>query len=449
MIELADLKIEHQILPLNGLRVEYPKDPKVSQSRKKIDKLTFITLPDERKLAVCARFWNSFCSLHNLSRSIFDYYSHAEIFERITTVRGTMVRVSLEGSGPADVPISIGTLIACTNPSKPVLQVQEIKNLVDTYAGQHITYESGIVQASFDAPFPQQFQVAGDEFRTRFLLQMPIDGYGLPCAYLELMRLKNHTATIGYSKAFKTTFQLGKDDNGLSFVLDRAMRTFNNEEGYHALKLRLDSATKSWASFYEAGSLRENLVIAMGQDGFDLPQKTEVLQQYDGVCGNPLTYYGMAGSNELSQRKAKTIPVNATVYELINFANELATHHLKSPGTKQRLNAWVGGLIANGEYDLEGTMDTTKEFQDFFLTSTKNLINPEGVRQLYLGDEGDPDVVVVDGIGEIELAGLDEDESDIVTVDGIGQIDLNSFDDEEEECEEDGGDDENKDLAEM
>lgn len=88
MIELDKLKIEHVVIPLNTLKVDYPRDPKQSKSRKKIDQQTYVTLPDNRRFGVCGRFWNSFCSLHNLSRSIFEYYSHAEIFERITKVRG-------------------------------------------------------------------------------------------------------------------------------------------------------------------------------------------------------------------------------------------------------------------------------------------------------------------------------------------------------------------------
>ena len=385
MIELKDVRIEHCIVPLNTLKVDYPRDSKVSKSRKKLDAATSITLHDGRKFGVCGRFWSSFCSLHNLSRSIFDYYSHAEIFERITSVRGHMVRITAQGQGgQEDRPIASGTLVACTSPTKPVLLIKDANDLIERYSGQKALYHDGMVTASFDAPFPQQFKVAEDEFKTRFLMQMPIDGYGLPSAYLELLRVKSQTSAVGLSKAFKTVFQLGKDDNGLSYVLDRAMRTFNNEEGYHAFKLRLETATKSWASFYEAGAIREVILQTLIADGFEAPQRMEILKGFDNMCGNPLTYYGMAGANELSQRKAKTIPVQATVYDLFNFATEVATHHLKAPEFKMKVNAWVGGTMANGEYDLEGTLETAPEFKDFFLTSTKGLITPEEIRQLQI-----------------------------------------------------------------
>jgi hypothetical protein len=212
---------------------------------------------------------------------------------------------------------------------------------------------------------------------------MPLDGYGLPSAYLELLREKNQGAVMGYTKAFKTQFQLGKDDANLIYVLDRAMSTFNNEEGYHAFIKRLESAAHSWASFYEAGTLKVAIKRAMLTDGWDIIQGAQIFSQYDAMTGNPLGYYGLNSDNEVSMRKAKTIPVQASVYQLILFAIELSSHIIKSQEAKTVLWSWIGEKIST-EMDLEGTIESVSQFSDFFLNETRTMMGSNTSRVLYL-----------------------------------------------------------------
>lgn len=381
MIDISNLEVENSILPLNTMSVTFTKDPKACKSKREINANTFIQLPCKRKFAVSDRFWESFCALHFVGMNIFEYFDHAEVFERITTVKGGgNVRVSIERTKDQT---ETGTLLSCTNPGKPILRVNEIVDLIDRYNGEHQRYGTGIIQVSFPAAHPVTFDVAGDDFTTRFVLQMPIDGYGLPSAYLELRRERSSGSIVGMTKAFKTQFQLGKDDNNLYPVLDRAMRTFNNEEGYHAFKKRLEAAAQSWASFHEAGTLHAILSQVLTADGMDLPERLDILKKYNETTGNPLSYYGVTGANELSTRRAKSIPVNATVYDLINFATEVSTHHLRKREQHQRMMSWVGEKLAD-EYDLEGTVKTNPEFKDFFLDKTKGIIVPGGDRVLQL-----------------------------------------------------------------
>lgn len=391
-IALDQLRIENMILPMNSLKVEFTKDPKSCKSNAERARNTFIIVPDGRKFSVSTRFWISFGSLFNLGTNLFEYFSHAEVFDRLTEKKGDNVRITIEGvNGPTDAPIEIGTLLSCTGPGKPILRVEEVKTLVDLYSGDNALYESGIVQASFAAPFPQAFNIGGSEFTTRFMMLLPVDGYGLPAAYLELQRSNTHAVISGMTKAFKTQFQLGKDDTSLTPVLDRAMTTFNNEEGYHTFKLRLEAATKSWASFFEAGQLHDLLESVLTADGFELDQKSTILGSFNDTVGNPLAYYGVTGSNELSQRKAKTIPVKATMFDLFNFVTEVNTHYVTTRAGRQRLNEWIGQKIAE-EFDLENTVETNPEFKDFFLVTTKGIIDPTsnvGERVLDLSDGGE------------------------------------------------------------
>ena len=390
-ISLNDLQIESQILPINGLKVDFTKDPKACKSNAERARNTWIIVPDGRKFQVSSRFWVSFASLFNLGINLFAYFSYDEVFARLTEKKGKSVRITMEGSNGT---METGMMLSCTDPSKPLLKVEEVRTLVHLHDGVNAMYEAGIVQASFKAPYPQEFSIGNSTFTTRFMVQLPVDGYGLPNAYLELQRGATQAVITGATKAFKTMFQLGKDDTSLTTVLDRVMTTFNNEEGYHTFKIRLEAATKSWASFYEAGQLHDLIEAVLEADQFELDQKSGILKQFNNVVGNPLSYYGVTGSNELSQRKAKTIPVQATVFDLFNFVTEVNTHYVTTRAGRQRLNEWIGMKIAE-EYDLEGTCDTNPEFKDFFLAGTKAAIEAEAVtagggRALFFGEDDGP-----------------------------------------------------------
>ena len=153
---LAGLRVEPMVLPVDGLSVEFESDPKACKSRTALDRNTRILLPDGRKMRVSDRFWNSWSSLFNLSRSTFDYFSHEEVFKRLAGVRQDRVRVTAQLDGASG---ATGTLLSCTNPAKPLLPVDEIRSLTDRYAGRGLAYSDGVVTASFDCPFPLDFEI--------------------------------------------------------------------------------------------------------------------------------------------------------------------------------------------------------------------------------------------------------------------------------------------------
>jgi hypothetical protein len=359
--QLSDLNVESTVLPLNSLRVEFERQPKECKSRYEADTHTRIVLPDGRRMRVSSRFWGSFSSLLNLNRSVFDYFSYEEAFDRITKTKGSSVRVACEVQGDT------GTMLSLTNPAKPILRLDEVRALTSEFDGHGISYADGIVTSTFECPFPANFKVAGDDFRTQFTLQMPVDGYGLPAAFLALLRLVCTNGMVAMSPAFKTAFQLGRESTSLLSLLQRAMTTFNNEEGFHSLRQRIDSSTTSWASLNEAKKLRTCLSQACSNDGFDPKQRANLLGEFDTACGDPLGIYGLSGHEELSVRRARSIPVQATVYDLFNFASEAGTHHIKSLGARNRINGWIGETLTQ-EYDLEGTVENFPDFKDYFLS---------------------------------------------------------------------------------
>lgn len=357
---LDRVEISSQIMPLDKLRVEFNKDPKACKGRDEIDANTVMILPDDSRSMVGKRFWTSWSSLFNIGRSVLDYWSYSEAFDRISSTHGKEVRITYQKNGN-------GTkLLSCTNPSKPILSIDSARNLISKYDGKSVMYGDGVATASFDCNYSNKMEIVGDEFKTRFAIHMPLDAYGLPSAYLEMYRLVCSNGAVAMSHAFKTQFQLSKEDIGIDSALDRVMSTFNNEEGYHALKHRFESAAKSWASIDEAYSLYDEVKRAFSSDNVEPAEQNAILQKLQtDVCKSPLVTYGLSSSSEISRRKARTIPVDTTMYDLINFASEVGTHKLSSTDSKNRLNAWIGSTISK-EYNLEGTVESYPNFRDFF-----------------------------------------------------------------------------------
>jgi hypothetical protein len=235
-----------------------------------------------------------------------------------------------------------------------------------------------------------ELNIAGDKYEPRFCLRTPIDGYGNPAIYLELMRLVCLNGAVAMSSAFRTEIPLGKSDKGdVEDAVTRMIQTYSNDEGFAAVATRIEQAAKSWASIHEARSLYEVLNktcpytvgladMRLGTEfenmyAVDVPKGKEeraknmdIHSRFGALIGDMTKVYGLTQLNALSERKASTLPVICTVNDMINFATEVATHHVKGPLAKSNLQGWVGTTLSK-ECDLEGSKTQCPEFKDFFL----------------------------------------------------------------------------------
>jgi hypothetical protein len=167
---------------------------------------------------------------------------------------------------------------------------------------------------------------------------------------------------------------------------------FNNDDGYAAMRHRMEASTKSWLSVNESLTLRK-ILVRMHNNAQLTVSNDRALSKAPGlsdwvqgdVKGSPITaafenmtgdtsrLYGLANLDALSIKRQRTLPVRCTVYDAVNFATEVATHYSKPEGARS-LNAWVGGLIAE-EYDMENTKDKFEDFADFHVQ--RKLVVPE------------------------------------------------------------------------
>lgn len=337
--------------------------------------VTKLTLGGE-EVRPSSRFWHSLQFRFGFTQNIFKYFDHAEVFERISAKSpNDELRWCLERSGKKQAP----TLLAVTNPRSATITHDDLSDLLDRYGTDEVSYAKGVVRSTHAPRHNAPFQIGGDEFQSKFVIDTPIDGFGRPAIYLSLLRQICSNGAIAYTPAFRSELNIGKGTDGATFALVRALEGFNNEEGFAALRQRFDSATKSWASVNEVNRLYKLLlklfhnheltggapVKVKGGDGASALDGTPLFRSFHKMTGDLSSIYGLANLDALSIKRQRTLPTACRVYDLLNFTSELATHHAGEQGARN-LQAHIGQLVSS-EYDLEGTAEQFADWQDFFI----------------------------------------------------------------------------------
>lgn len=311
----------------------------------------------DREYEVGDRFVLSLCSKFGIGTSIFYLFDPAEVFERVQKVhpRGR-VRVVTEQT-------SLGSqrCLAATSPTKSFVdfdtlihilghsnRVSKIKNA--QYGEGSVT----TVHVMDEAPW----EISGELFYQAFTLDTPIDGYGLPSIYLSLIRESNETLLTAESKTFRSEVQLGKAGDKPEIPLTRALDTFNNEEGFQALRQRLGSARSSFASLHECDSLMK--VFRRALDQTNLQSTQEIFSAFHNITGDVSKKYGIATEDSLSSKKARLLPMDCSVLDLVFFSMVVTTHRRSMIRHSKPITQWTGQILDN-EYDLEGSITDEEE----------------------------------------------------------------------------------------
>ena len=383
-------KFDYTFCPVNDLQVVTKEDAK---SGKQV--VQHVLVQDE-PIKPTQRFWTSLYSKYGISNSIFKYFNHAEVFNRISqTEPNDRLRICIE-RGQTATGKAKNRLMAVSNPKNPLVVYDELIDMLGRYNGQHINYVDGKVESTHTPRMggEARFDVMGDVFENRFIMSTPIDGYGMPNIYLSLLRMVCQNGMIGYAKAFRSQLALGKSSDDVTPTITRALDGFNSDDGYAAIRQRIDVASRSWCSVYESQQLYKLLVkmhaagsldvndqslvkgteIAgllasdakkrmMGEDTIGSP----IIKAFHRMTGDPCEHYGLANLDSLSVKRQQTLPVDCKMYDMINFATEVATHYATPTGGRE-VQAWVGNRISE-EYDMENTTDKFTEFADFLIDS--------------------------------------------------------------------------------
>jgi hypothetical protein len=377
-------RFQYTFANVNELVVEAKPDAKSGKR-----KVAAVRVHDE-PLKPTERFWTSLYARYGFNGSFFKYFRHDEVFDRISQVETDRVRICIE----RDDDSGENRLLAVSSPTKPVVLHDDLMGTLDRYQGHGVSYADGVVESTHTPRVGSNtFSVCGDDFSNRFVISVPIDGYGQPNIYLSLLRHICTNGAIGYAKAFRSSLALGKGNDDVVFSIVRALDGFGNDEGFAALRQRFEAAGQSWASVYEAQGLYKHLAKLqyhkrIGGDGAaalgesHLPEhgnsatdslgsrslddtNSPLLTAFHRMTGDISHLYGLANPDALSVKRQKTLPVACKVYELLNFVSEVATHHADEYGSRSS-QAWLGSLIS-GEYDLENSCESYGDFKDFFI----------------------------------------------------------------------------------
>ena len=346
------------------------------------------------------RFWSSLCSTfsnYGLSTKLFKLFTHAEVFQRVSDVVGgegkDRLRFAIEDLGTGNP-----RLLAVTNPTKPLVRYERMGEVLQRYGAQNIEYNTGVIRSTHIPQHMDDFEIAGDGFSHQYVMETPVDGFGKPLIYLSLLRQVCSNGMVGYARAFKTELNIGRGDDGADtmFSIQRALDSFSNEEGYAALRQRFESATNSWASVYEVNRVlkvmnkmaqksmfiepqakhtgtidglahRRDTVLGVSTAAADTeqnPVNIKLMRAFTQMVGDLCAIYGIAHLDAVSTKKMQKIPARCKMYDLLNFTTEAATHYCDEKNGRL-LQAEVGNFVSN-EYDLEGTVQTHEQFQDFF-----------------------------------------------------------------------------------
>ncbi|MFA5766335.1 MAG: hypothetical protein WC919_00235 [Candidatus Paceibacterota bacterium] len=390
-IPKAPPKIEYSTAPLRAIKIEEVGEKGVVQC---------LSIED-RKFYPTSRFWTSLCSTystHGLSTKVFKLFSHQEVLQRLTDVLGgddkARIRFTFEDKGTTP-----GNILAVTLPSKPVIPYERINETLGRFNALTVDYSGGIVRSTHTPNHMADFKIAGDGFAHQYVLETPIDGFGSPLIYLSLLRQVCSNGMIGYSRGFRSEISMGRGDNqnaNVIFSLERALDSFSNEEGYSDLRQRFEKATQSWASIAECNRVYK-VLAKMAEKGMFLQEPTEgaklvnrfatrreavigdigtpegsktsaqtvrIMRAYAGMTGDLCSIYGLTHLDALSRKKMQQLPAHCSMYDLLNFTTEVATHHCEVKNGRL-LQAEVGNFISS-EYDLEGSKESKEQFADWF-----------------------------------------------------------------------------------
>lgn len=353
---VGPVKLEYRTVRLSEL-------VPVSHFDEKRNKNIFTGLDLDGLLEVTPRFKTSFLSRYQFSDNIFRYFGVEEVLERVSkTVASDSLRLCIERGREDAGQGFTGRLLAVSKPDGATMEYATADDVIRHYGGLDVNYVDGVITSTHSpaASGENAIAIAGDEHFCRYQLHTPIDGYGRANIYLSLLRTVCTNGAVGYARAFRSELNGGKDMLG---TLVRALESFDAVDEYDGLHQRFNSAVTTFASLRDARRLYD-LLARLSHSG-ELKVKG-AFRTFHQLTGDYQREYGIPNFSTLTEKKLRTLKTNASLYQMFNFASELATHHAGPAGSKM-LQAYIGSTVST-EYDLEGSaVDVPVSNRAFYL----------------------------------------------------------------------------------
>ena len=313
-------------------------------------------LLDGEPVIASDRFWSSLFHKCGFNDVVFKYFTPDEVFQRIAQKdTKAQLRFTVENTANKQ-----RRLLGVSSPSAPLLARDSALALLRAHGGDGMSYADGkITSTHLPAGGPGRFRIGPDDFEHRFTLDTPLDGFGEPRIWVTLLRLICVNGAIGMQRAFCNPVKLGNEP---LHALDRALSSYANADGFSAMRQRFESAQKSWASLEDVRSLERVMTAVTWGGGEGAGARRGAFER---MVGDIPSIYGVASLEGISPKRRRLLPSRARVYDLLNFASEVSSHHAM-PLVASKISAWIGTTIVD-EFDLEGSAKEVNDFEALFL----------------------------------------------------------------------------------
>lgn len=307
---------------------------------------------DGETLTYSERFGISFATLLKQSPSIFALFGVDEVVARALlrrVVKGEAC-VAIDRTVPGEpVALAVAPL------EKNFFTLQHLRRFLDTVGtyGKARPYAGG---GTFALDFNlsilhRPFDVQGVKMTPFLNMQLAIDGWGRPAAWLGLEVGGSRRMLQAKADAFRTYANIGEDAGKFVPSLTRFTRSFSNEEGFEALRARLEASHLASASLGEVNSFSR----AAGNCNLPASATAQIAKLMNDEAGR----FSLASLEMVSAKRLVRIPSQVAVSDLIGMAVEFTT--ADGVTNAEPLHAWIGRTIADeAGFDLENSLDAPK-----------------------------------------------------------------------------------------
>lgn len=298
------------------------------------------------------RFYKTLASEMGIPFGVFGFFSPLEVMTRAAEKEPNMLLRMTVDTGE-------GKVLGLTQNKGIPMPIRFIENVLhDDSRLQEVEYSEGVMSATLD--LDEQWDVPHDgKYHVRVRCRVPVDGVGMPDMNLATWRQVCSNGAVAESPLFRSKMEI-KDNSGEHFR--RLLASFSNPTGVELLQQKMCDAAETKASVGEV-VLLEGLIRRSVPNTRNQMLLRERLYE---IAENPCVRYGVTDLSNIGVKKRSLLPVGCSVSDLLNFASELATHHVDMLKTSAPLQAFSGTLLAKG-FDLEDLYPSSRQAAGFYL----------------------------------------------------------------------------------
>lgn len=301
------------------------------------------------EMKVSQRFMNSLASITGINNKVYKYFDSQEVFERIIKQDDARVRVSFDqdkGSILGAVPFD------SNGKTKAIFGVDMVQRLFNAgHTPDRMDYNDGIISLTYTTSTNSTISIGDDEHKKQFTLRIPLDGYGQARSILSILRVVCENGAMISSPLFNSSVALG-DGQSIKPVTGFINNFNSNSDGFNIIEDRLNQAQVKSASVREWNDLYK--ALGEGDGGSSKYWGTmHEMAKFGNV--SLMDKYGLATFDTITSKRQSLLPVNCSVYDLLQLSTEVGTHHAEGNARlKAKLDMFNANMLLS-EFDLEST----------------------------------------------------------------------------------------------